>query len=366
MRGYLDRLAANLEYEHAAGRLSAARCVREDPKLHALIRDHGPIGELYLDTTYCDPRWRFPDQRRACAAMAEIARRELLREPRTLFLVGSYSIGKERAVKAVANAVRSRVGVGWHRARTLKLTGWWDENLFLCEDDERAVAEAAEEAKKSAAREPPGANAPAPPFRVRVSPMGGGPPHETMARVLRESRDPETGEPYFKAAVSFRPTGWSYRGSSKTNRETGGGKDANASMMATSSRERFVGSPSAPRAVADDAADASDDEHERVGAASASSYAPWVENDGATRAYAVPYSEHSSFDELTAFVARARPVRITPTVNAQTDTEREKILADVNGMLSELGRESVVSLSTWSRSCSSLMRIGNQSSPPSA
>ena len=308
------------------GDFRAARCVREDPKLHALIRDHGPIGELYLDTTYCDPRWRFPDQRRACAAMAEIARRELLREPRTLFLVGSYSIGKERAVKAVANAVRSRVGVGWHRARTLKLTGWWDENLFLCEDDERAVAEAAEEAKKSAAREPPGANAPAPPFRVRVSPMGGGPPHETMARVLRESRDPETGEPYFKAAVSFRPTGWSYRGSSKTNRETGGGKDANASMMATSSRERFVGSPSAPRAVADDAADASDDEHERVGAASASSYAPWVENDGATRAYAVPYSEHSSFDELTAFVARARPVRITPTVNAQTDTEREKIL----------------------------------------
>ena len=42
------------------GDFRAARCVREDPKLHALIRDHGPIGELYLDTTYCDPRWRFP------------------------------------------------------------------------------------------------------------------------------------------------------------------------------------------------------------------------------------------------------------------------------------------------------------------
>jgi hypothetical protein len=72
--------------------------------------------------------------------------------------------------------------------------------------------------------------------------------------------------------------------------------------------------------------DASDDEHERAGAASASSYAPWVENDGATRVYAVPYSEHSSFDELTAFVSRVKPVRITPTVNAQTDAEREKIL----------------------------------------
>ena len=295
------------------GDFRAARCVREDPKLHALIRDHGPIGELYLDTTYCDPRWRFPDRKRACAAMAEIARAELRREPRTLFLVGSYSIGKERAVKAVANAVRSRVGVGWHRARTLKLTGWWDENLFLCEDDERAVAEAAEEnrsrARAGGVEHEHASNTPTPPFRVRVFPMGGGPPHETMARALRESRDPETGAPYFKAAVSFRPTGWSYR-SSKTKDDG----DANPK------RETRVDLDAVDRD------DASDDEHERAGAASASSYAPWVENDGATRVYAVPYSEHSSFDELTAFVSRVKPVRITPTVNAQTDAEREKIL----------------------------------------
>ena len=309
------------------GDFRAARCVREDPKLHALIRDHGPIGELYLDTTYCDPRWRFPDQRRACAAMAEIARRELLREPRTLFLVGSYSIGKERAVKAVANAVRSRVGVGWHRARTLKLTGWWDETLFLCEDDEREVAEAAEEAARaaragdaSASSAAAPSNAPAPPFRVRVSPMGGGPPHETMARLLRETRDPETGAPYFKAAVSFRPTGWSYR-SSATRR--GGGQPDEPTSSRDAPRETV--SPPSRERVSEDA-DASDDEHERVGAASASSYAPWVENDGATRAYSVPYSEHSSFDELVAFVARAKPVRVTPTVNARTDAEREKIL----------------------------------------
>ena len=297
------------------GDFRAARCVREDPKLHALIRDHGPIGELYLDTTYCDPRWRFPDRKRACAAMAEIARRELLREPRTLFLVGSYSIGKERAVKAVANAVRSRVGVGWHRARTLKLTGWWDENLFLCEDDERAVADAAERAATSASGGAASPATPAPPFRVRVSPMGGGPPHENMARLLRESRDPNTGEPYFKAAVSFRPTGWSYRGSKATRRGDGDG-DGDAKTTTTNS----VG------AVPSDDAFSSDDEHERAGAASASLYAPWVENDGATRVYAVPYSEHSSFDELLAFVRRVKPVRVTPTVNAQTDAEREKIL----------------------------------------
>jgi DNA cross-link repair 1A protein len=36
--------------------------------------------------------------------MATVVRAEVAREPRTLFLVGSYSIGKERAVAAVARA----------------------------------------------------------------------------------------------------------------------------------------------------------------------------------------------------------------------------------------------------------------------
>ena len=34
---------------------------------------------------------------------------------------------------------------------------------------------------------------------------------------------------------------------------------------------------------------------------------PWVENGGATRCYSVPYSEHSSFDELVAFVEARAP-----------------------------------------------------------
>ena len=59
------------------GDFRASRAVRDDPLLAALLRAHGRVDELMLDTTYCDPRWTFPDRDVACEAMAEIVRREL-------------------------------------------------------------------------------------------------------------------------------------------------------------------------------------------------------------------------------------------------------------------------------------------------
>ena len=352
------------------GDFRAARCVREDPALHDLIARHGPVGELLLDTTYCDPRWTFPDRAEVCAGMAEVVRAELRREPRTLFLVGSYSVGKERAVAAVARAAKSRAGVGWHRARTLKLTGWWDDALFLCEDDERAVhaaAQTAAETARSNARDDDAdaaadayadADAAPPPCRVRVAPMGGGSPHENMARTLREEIDPTTGRPRFKAVVSFRPTGWSYaRGRTGDRARVGGGagdrdgstnaialpstEDANAGKAERlADRDGFVRvkdevvdeeasarvKVESTQGTAEAAGDIASGSGSGSAAALAASWRPWIENDGATRCYSVPYSEHSSFDELVAFVARVRPVKVTPTVNADTRADRDRIL----------------------------------------
>ena len=283
------------------GDFRAARCVREDPVLRRLIADHGPVGELLLDTTYCAPQWTFPDQAAVCDAMAEVVRRELRREPRTLFLVGSYQIGKERAVAAVARAAGSRAGVGWHRARTLKLSGWWSDDLFLCEDDEHAVQSAMDAPRaKNAARLPP--------CRVRVVSMGGGPQHEAMARILRDDVDPVSGQPWWRAIVAFRPTGWSYARSSMKHPEKAAiGDDLASGVVPPPDGGSSSGGGAGAMIMA-------------------AGYKPWVENDGATRCYSVPYSEHSSFDELVAFVRRIRPVKVTPTVNADTRAQREKIL----------------------------------------
>ena len=98
-------------------------------------------------------------------------------------------------------------------------------------------------------------------------------PHGQLAKVL-------TDAPRFKAVVSLRCTGWEYQ---KSCRCAGGGLGG------------------------------------------LDTYCPkvWEGNGGATRAYGVPYSEHSSFPELKRFVAALRPRKLVPTVNAATRVKRD-------------------------------------------
>jgi hypothetical protein len=170
-------------------------------------------------------------------------RNELEREPKTLFVVGSYQVGKEKAIAAVAAASGGRALVPARRALSLRLCHAWDAAIHT------EVA--------------------GPDVTVHVAAMGsaGAAAHEEMRALLAAQ------EGAFKAVVTFRPTGWTY-----TKALAGG---------------------AAPR--------------------------PWAENEGATRVYGVPYSEHSSYTELHALVAALRPGRVVPTVNAESASERERL-----------------------------------------
>ncbi|CAJ1422936.1 unnamed protein product [Effrenium voratum] len=53
----------------------------------------------------------------------------------------------------------------------------------------------------------------------------------------------------------------------------------------------------------------------------------WMENEGRTRVYSVPYSEHSSYEELLALVNGLRPKRLIPTVNSETRESKERMMA---------------------------------------
>ena len=321
------------------GDFRAAERVREDPALHDLIAADGAIGELLLDTTYCDPRWAFPTQEDVCETLGEIVREELRREPRTLFLVGSYSIGKEKAVAAVARAAGSRAEVGERRAKTLRLCGLWDDDLFVLRR-ERRDGDGVDEDAGGEARDGGGGEERQRP-RVRVVPMGGGSQHDAMARTLRDEIDPRTGAPRWRAVCAFRPTGWSFSRRKEANADVGRVAGAGAKTRARplppadddgfvvvkledgSDRDRVARVKSEPRDAMMESVGRGDGD----GAAAlvAEAYRPWISNDGATRTYSIPYSEHSSFDELVAFVKRVRPRKVTPTVNADTPEDRDKL-----------------------------------------
>lgn len=207
------------------------------------------VNELFLDTTYCDKRWCFPAQAIACQWMQELASSEHAREPRTLFVIGSYQIGKENAVRIVAEEVNSSVYVEQRRWKVIQLSGWGE--VLLPSGKPLWTTQ-----KKGS----------------QVWMMGfGSLGHDALKKHLESTNDE------FHAIVAFRPTGWSW----------------------------------SPRAMS----------------AGSTGCRAWIDNDGRTRIYSVPYSEHSSYTELHTLVEQLRPQKLIPTVNSDTQKGRDKIMS---------------------------------------
>ncbi|CAM9212091.1 unnamed protein product [Discosporangium mesarthrocarpum] len=115
------------------GDFRAAPAVCRNPLLASM---RGRIDTLYLDTTYCGTKHTFPDQEEVLEWTRQVVRHELARDPRTLFLVGTYQIGKERVLEAVARAAGSRSVclVSAHKARVLRLSGAWRDSVYTTHD----------------------------------------------------------------------------------------------------------------------------------------------------------------------------------------------------------------------------------------
>jgi hypothetical protein len=73
----------------------------EQPPLASLVKNDIVLDELYLDTTYCNPKYELPTQQDAIEAIVSIFEQEQNRQKergqgKTLHLFGSYTIGKEK------------------------------------------------------------------------------------------------------------------------------------------------------------------------------------------------------------------------------------------------------------------------------
>ncbi|KAI1189072.1 DRMBL-domain-containing protein [Nemania serpens] len=277
------------------------------------------IDVCYLDTTYLNPRYSFPSQHdviRACAdfckslsgdpSTADEAFDSLKREKgsttvnsffskeeknataiavksensdvkvvndpknRLLVICGTYSIGKERICKAIAQALNTKI---FASASKIKICSQLD-------DPELAALMTSN------------------PYEAQV--------HmqmlmEIRAETLQDYLD--SYKPHFTRIVGFRPSGWNFRPSAAT---TSAGAVKNVSPGSVPTTSILHGEAWRTRFGARD----------------------FLAQRGSTReamCFGVPYSEHSSFRELALFLMALRIEKVVPTVNVGSDVSRKRM-----------------------------------------
>ncbi|KAJ0427142.1 DNA repair metallo-beta-lactamase-domain-containing protein [Aspergillus carlsbadensis] len=261
------------------------------------------IDACYLDTTYLSPKYAFPRQSDVISACAELCERidqgqydrlgympfqtgntnavsknpiskflssatsalksstQLGPKGRLLVVIGTYSIGKERICLAIARALKSKIFATAAKQRVCACLEDPELSSLLTEDPLEAQVHMQTL------------------FEIRA---------ETLADYL------DSMKPHFTRVVGFRPTGWTYRPPA--------GRTLENPPVATVLHSPHWQTPFSVRDL--------------------------TPQRGSTResaCFGVPYSEHSSFRELTMFCCALRIGRVIPTVNVGSAKSRERM-----------------------------------------
>ncbi|OQU81459.1 hypothetical protein SORBI_3006G062200 [Sorghum bicolor] len=145
-------------------------------QLHPLLQ-RGRVNLVYLDTTYCNPKYKFPPQEDVIDFVVRTAQRYLKKQPKTLIVVGAYSIGKENVYLAISQALEVPIYTDASRRRILHSFGWSDLSKRICSCNQSSP--------------------------LHVLPLGSV-NHENLKKYL------ETLSGRFLAVLAFRPTGWTF------------------------------------------------------------------------------------------------------------------------------------------------------------
>lgn len=286
------------------------------------------IDVCYLDTTYLNPKYAFPSQEevinscadmcvslskdkadsddawekakreRAGAGMTKFVGKEVVvkREEeeslamslsstdkprgRLLVICGTYSIGKERICLGIARALNCKI---WAPASKRRIcAALEDEELMSRLTDDPLEAQIHMQML----------------MEIRA---------ETLQDYLNSMK------PHFSRIVGFRPSGWNYRPPAG----------------------RFVESPSVDTILRSNNWKSSFSMHELV---------PMRGSTREASCFGVPYSEHSSFRELTMFCCALRIEKIIPTVNVASATTRKKMQGWIERWMAERRKNGPIKL----------------------
>lgn len=256
----------------------------------ALLAMQGKISNLYLDTTYANPSYSFPPQQLVISSVLDLVA-PYARDPNTLFLVGTYTIGKERMFLALAE----RFGLKFY-AKPSKM------KILKCLEIEAVLDEYATTNELEA--------------RIHIVPI-----FDLSLKKLEDLLDalpllpaPITAgnkappRPKWNRIIAIRPTGWAYASPKKSS--------AKKNAAATSSITSFVHATSPVK---------------RASAPVTQGISTSTSRRGAITIHSCPYSEHSSFAELCTFVRSLRPRWIIPTVNNRSREEVLQMVSNLRG-----------------------------------
>ncbi|KAM6541940.1 hypothetical protein CsatB_006387 [Cannabis sativa] len=154
-----------------------------DKDIMSLVRTC-PIHTLILDTTYCNSQYDFPKQETVIQFVLDAIQAETF-NPKTLFLIGSYTIGKERLFLEVARVLRKKIYITTAKLRILKCLGLPKEDMQWFTPNEKES-------------------------QIHVVPMW------TIASFKRLKHVANQYAGRFNLIVAFSPTGWSF-GKGKKN-----------------------------------------------------------------------------------------------------------------------------------------------------
>lgn len=248
------------------------------------ITSNAKLQKLYLDTTYLNPFFKFPPLDLVCEVTANFAgqlarngvdsflngsRRQrsiseylnLSQRKPNLFVVLSYSIGKEHLAISIAKRLNSRIYVPHTKYQMVKQYVEWFPDDLVTTDLE-------------------GSN-------VHLVSM-----HGNLEKYLSQIQD------QYESIVIFKPTGWTF-----TNKFNSSYKNWN------------------------------DDEMKKWVFQTLSSDTPFSvdhilsqksKREGKIHYFDVPYSEHSSFRDLSVFATTLKWRRMIPTVNLSQHKEMER------------------------------------------
>lgn len=228
---------------------------------------------------------------------------------RLLVVCGTYSIGKERICKAIAQALKTKIFATPAKIKICQELNDPELSNLLTSDPHEAQVHMQMI------------------MEIRA---------ETLAEYL------ESYKAHFSKIVGFRPSGWNYSPGSSS-------KSSRSATSASAAVEKILGSTGTPikNITANLAPGSVPTTHLLHGPVWRTRFftkdlTPQRGSGKEAMCFGVPYSEHSSFRELAMFLMALRIERVVPTVNVRSEQSRKRMKGWTDRWLAERRRGGVV------------------------